>query len=124
MRAEITQLKGALTAAEQGRAAAEKEKDAATGKLNEATTEIAGITKERDQLIADLKNAKDAQQRVEVLVTENSDLQKKLAEAEKTVREISDDKPKKEQEIADVRRQVEQLRSNSRTASSRITNLR
>ena len=110
LRAEITQLKGALTAAEQGRAAAEKEKEAATGKLNEANNEIAGITKERDQLIADLKNAKDAQQRVEVLVAENSDLQKKLAEAEKTVREISDDKPKKEQEIADVRRQVEQLR--------------
>ena len=30
--------------------------------------------------------------------------------AEKTVREISADKPKKEQEVADVKRQVEQLR--------------
>jgi len=47
---------------------------------------------------------------VQVLVAENSDLVKKLADAEKTVREITDDKPKKEQEIADVRRQVEQLR--------------
>ena len=43
-------------------------------------------------------------------MAENSDLTKKLAEAEKTIREVSEDKPKKEQEIADVRRQVEQLR--------------
>ena len=58
----------------------------------------------------ELKNAKQAQERVQVLVAENSDLQKKLADAEKTVREITEDKPQKEQEIADVRRQVEQLR--------------
>ena len=68
------------------------------------------MTKERDELVAELKNAKDAQERVQMLVAENSDLQKKLADAEKTVRDISEDKPKKEQEIADVRRQVEQLR--------------
>lgn len=110
LRAEISQLKTALASAEQGRAAAEKEKDAASVKLTEANTEIAGIAKERDELISQLKNAGEAQQRVQVLVAENSDLTKKLAEAEKTVREISDDKPKKEQEIADVRRQVEQLR--------------
>ncbi|HZE12878.1 MAG TPA: tetratricopeptide repeat protein, partial [Chthoniobacterales bacterium] len=39
-----------------------------------------------------------------------TDLKTKLALAEKTVREISADKPKKEQEVADVKRQVEQLR--------------
>ncbi|MBA2743899.1 MAG: tetratricopeptide repeat protein, partial [Chthoniobacterales bacterium] len=58
----------------------------------------------------------EAQQRVQILVAENSDLTKKLAEAEKTVRDISDDKPKKEQEIADVRRQVEQLRQQLATS--------
>ncbi|MFN2507370.1 MAG: tetratricopeptide repeat protein [Chthoniobacterales bacterium] len=110
LRAEITQLKNALTAAEQGRAAAEKEKEDASTKLNEANTQIASVTKERDELVAELKNAKQAQERVQVLVAENADLQRKLTEAEKTVREISDDKPKKEQEIADVKRQVEQLR--------------
>ncbi len=110
LRAEISQLKYALSSAEQGRAAAEKEKDAASAKLSEADAEIASVKKERDELITQLQNAGEAQQRVQVLVAENSDLTKKLAEAEKTVREISDDKPKKEQEIADVRRQVEQLR--------------
>lgn len=110
LRAEIGQLKNALATAEQGRATAEKEKDAASAELNQANTEVASVTKERDELVGELKNAKQAQERVQLLVTENSDLQGKLAEAEKTVREISEDKPKKEQEIADVRRQVEQLR--------------
>jgi tetratricopeptide (TPR) repeat protein len=111
LRAEITQLKGALATAEQGRAAAEKESASAASKLSEANTQIAGITQERDALVAELKNAKDAQQRVQVLVAENSDLTKKLADAEKSIRDITADKPQKEQEIADVRRQVEQLRA-------------
>src|SRR4029077_9387675 len=40
---------------------------------------------------------------------ENSDLKQKLSDAEKTVREIGADKPKKERELADVKKQVEQL---------------
>ncbi len=111
LKGEIAQLKSALLNAEQGRVAAEKEKESATAKLGEASTQIASVTKERDQLVAELKTSKDAQQRVQVLVAENSDLQKKLADAEKSIREITDDKPQKEQEIAEVRRQVEQLRA-------------
>jgi tetratricopeptide (TPR) repeat protein len=100
LRAEIAQLKKALASAEEGRATAEKEKTVAGEKF----------TKERNTLLSDLKNAKQAQERVQVLVTENSNLKEKLATAEKTVREISADKPKKEQEMAEVKRQVEQLR--------------
>ena len=100
LRAEIAQLKKALASAEEGRATAEKEKTAAGEKF----------TKERNAMLSDLKNAKQAQERVQVLVTENSNLKEKLASAEKTVREISADKPKKEQEMAEVKRQVEQLR--------------
>lgn len=100
LRAEVAQLKKALASAEQGRAAAEKERTTATEKLS----------KERNALLDDLKNAKQAQERVKVLVAENSTLKEKLATAEKTVKEISADKPKKEQEMAEVKRQVEQLR--------------
>jgi Flp pilus assembly protein TadD len=103
LRAEINQLKKALASAEKGRAAAEKEKEAESSKAT-------AVTKERNQLLAELKTSKQAQERVQVLVTENTDLKTKLAIAEKTVREISADKPKKEQEVADVKRQVEQLR--------------
>ena len=52
---------------------------------------------------------KDTEQRVEVLVAENSDLKQKLDDAEKTVREISADKPKKEKELADVKKQIGDL---------------
>ena len=110
LRGEIAQLKRALASAEEGRAAAEKEKAVAGEKLTEAKTQIATVTKERNELLNELKNAKQAQERVQVLVAENSDLKEKLATAEKTVREISEDKPKKEQEVADVKRQLEQLR--------------
>jgi Flp pilus assembly protein TadD len=103
LRGEIAQLKKALASAEKGRTAAEKEKDAESAK-------VTAVTKERNQLLAELKTAKQAQERVQVLVTENTDLKTKLALAEKSVREIGADKPKKEQEIADVKRQVEQLR--------------
>ena len=110
LRTEIAQLKKALAAAEEGRVAAEKEKEVASAKLTEATTQIASVSKERDELIVQLKNAKQAEERVKVLVAENTDLTQKLSVAEKAVREISEDKPKKEQEIADVKREVEQLR--------------
>src|SRR6476619_7137349 len=103
LRGEIAQLKKALAAAEKGRVAAEKEKEAESAK-------VTAVTKERNQLLADLKTAKQAQERVQVLVTENSDLKTKLAIAEKTVREIGADKPQKGQEVAEVKRQVEQLR--------------
>jgi Flp pilus assembly protein TadD len=103
LRGEIAQLKKALAAAEKGRSAAEKEKDAESAK-------VTAVTKERNQLLADLKTAKQAQERVQVLVTENTDLKTKLALAEKSFREISADKPKKEQEMAEVKRQVDQLR--------------
>lgn len=110
LRAEIAQLKKALASAEKGRDAAEKEKTAVDDKLSAAKTEIAAVKKERSELLNELKNAKQTQERVQVLVAENSDLKQKLATAEKTVREISEDKPKKEQEVADVKRQLEQLR--------------
>jgi Flp pilus assembly protein TadD len=109
LRAEIAQLKKALATVEQGRSAAEKERDAANAKASEASNQVTSMTKDRDEALAQLKGAKAVEQRVQVLVAENSDLTKKLADAEKTVREISEDKPKKEKELADVKGQVAQL---------------
>ena len=110
LRAEIAQLRKALATVEEGRGAAEKERDAANLRAKEANTQVASLTKERDEALVQLKGAKEAEQRVQVLVAENSDLTRRLADAEKSVREISAGKPKKEQELADVKRQVEQLR--------------
>ncbi len=109
LRAEVDRLKEAVIAAESARVAAEKEKDATNAKMAEANKRVGAITKERDQAVAEAKGSKEAQQRVGALVAENSSLQKKLANAEKTVRELSEEKPKKEQQLAEVRRQIDQL---------------
>jgi Flp pilus assembly protein TadD/septal ring factor EnvC (AmiA/AmiB activator) len=111
LKAEITELKKALTLAEEGRNAAEKERDQQNAKLANATTEIAKVTKERDDARGQLAGLKDAQNRVQVLVAENTELKQKLENAEKTVREISDDKPRKEQELAELKKQLEELRT-------------
>ncbi|MEY2531602.1 MAG: hypothetical protein QOI96_1687 [Verrucomicrobiota bacterium] len=110
LRVEIAQLKKALATVEQGRSAAEKERDAANAKAAAAESQVASATKARDEALTQLKGAKDAEQRVQVLVAENSSLTKKLADAEKSVRELSEDKPRKEKELADVKQQIEQLR--------------
>jgi tetratricopeptide (TPR) repeat protein len=110
LRDEIQQLKKTLASAEAGKALAEKEKDAANLKLADATKQLIGVTQERDTAIAQLQGSKEAQDHVQTLIAENTTLKQKLANAEKTVREIGEDKPKKEQELADVKKQLEQLR--------------
>jgi Flp pilus assembly protein TadD/septal ring factor EnvC (AmiA/AmiB activator) len=130
LRAEIAQLKKALATVEQGRSTAEKERDDANAKAAEAEKQIvaaakerdeakakaadagkqiASVTKERDQALTQLKGMKDAEQRVQVLVAENSDLKAKLADAEKTVRDLNAGKPEKEKALTDVRQQIDQL---------------
>ena len=110
LRAEIAHLKDDLTAAEEARFAAEKAKDQAGIKATEANKQIASVTKERDAALAQLKGVKEPDKRVQVLMAENNDLKQKLANAEKSVRELNADKPKKEKELADVKAQLEQLR--------------
>jgi Flp pilus assembly protein TadD/septal ring factor EnvC (AmiA/AmiB activator) len=111
LKGEIAQLKKALTVAEQGRATAEKERDSQNAKLADANSQIAKISKERDDAMGQLVGLKDSEHRVAVLLAENTELKEKLATAEQTVREVSEDKPKKEQELADARRQLEDLRA-------------
>src|SRR5207249_1563329 len=111
LKGEIAQLKKALTVAEQGRATAEKERDSQNAKLADANSQIAKISKERDDALGQLVGLKDSEHRVAVLLAENTELKEKLATAEQTVREVSEDKPKKEQELADARKQLEDLRA-------------
>ena len=132
LKSEISELKKELTTAQQGRSAAEKERDDANAKVMSADQQRAAAARERDdanlraataqqgrsvaekdrdEALAKLRGLKDTQQKVEVLVAENSDLKQKLADAEKTVREIGEDKPKKEKELADVKKQISDLQT-------------
>lgn len=88
-----------------------QERDAQNAKLSDANSQIAQVTKERDDALGQLAGLKDSEHRVAVLVAENSELKEKLAAAEQSVREVSEDKPKKEQELADARKQLEDLRA-------------
>jgi tetratricopeptide (TPR) repeat protein len=117
LQGEIAQLKKAVEVAEVGRSAAEKESTDAISKLLVAKKQTASVNQERDTMqrerddaLRRLKIAGDAQLRVQLLVAENSDLQKKLAAAENTVREISADRPKKAQELQDVKQELDKLR--------------
>ncbi len=116
LKGEIAQLKKALTVAEEGRTAAQKERDSESFALAEEKNKFASVARERDEAVEQVKGMKEAAQRVQTLVAENSDLKQKLADAEKTVRSIGEGKPQKEQELADVRRQVEQLRQQLATS--------
>jgi len=131
LRAEITRLKDGLTAAESARVAAQREKDTANAKVAEANNRVATIAKERDTALAQVKGMKETQQRVEILIAENVDLKKKLANAEKTMRDLSEDKPKKEQQLAEVRRQIDDLQKQlaasqkqNRDYETQVTDLR
>jgi tetratricopeptide (TPR) repeat protein len=110
LRDEIAQLKKTLASTETSKVSAEKEKDSANLQLADATKQLASVKQERDTAIAQLQGSKEAQDHVQTLIAENTTLKEKLANAEKTVREIGEDKPKKERELADVKKQLEQMR--------------
>ena len=130
LRNEIASLKKKLDSVEQGRTAAEKqrdeanaktaeaekqivsmakERDEAKNKVNQASQQVASVTKERDEALSQLKGIKGGEAKIQALMAENSNLKQQLADAEKAVRELSEDKPKKEKELADVKSQITQL---------------
>src|SRR5438128_12433978 len=104
-------MKPYLYAADESCVKYEKERNSQNAKLADANSQIAKISKERDDALGQLTGLKDSEHRVAVLLAENSELKEKLATAEQTVREVSEDKPKKAQELADARKQLEDLRA-------------
>jgi Flp pilus assembly protein TadD len=108
-RAEVAQLKGAVAAADQARVTAEKQRDDTQAKFAEANNHIVVLERERDEALAQLKSAKESEQRLQSLVAEKNDLQQKLASAEEKVRKLSEGDPKATEKLADMERQMAQL---------------
>jgi Flp pilus assembly protein TadD len=75
-------------------------------KLEVATSQLTGVTKERDDARAEINRLKDLNKDAERLMTDNTSLLKKLADAEKQILTFKADMPKKDQEIAMLRTQV------------------
>ncbi len=118
LKGQITQLQKTLETAQAARTAAEKETAAARAKLEASNQKIASVSeerdamqRERDEALKQLKASGDAQARVQALVAENADLQKRLTTAVDTVREISENKPKRARELSEVKQELEKLRN-------------
>lgn len=105
-RKQITQLT-------EDRDAARKQVTAINGKLADARQEIVAVKADRDQIaaqrdqaLADLGKAREAQKRVDQLLADNASLTQKLAADEKTIANFKSDSPEKDKQIAELRKQV------------------
>ena len=107
--AEVARLKDAVAAAEEARVTAEKQSGETNTKFADASKQITVLLQERDEALAQLHGMKEAEQRLQGILAENSDLKQKLANAEGKVREFGKDAPKNADELAGVKLQVAQL---------------
>ena len=107
--AEVARLKDAAAAAEEARVTAEKQRDETNTKFADASKQITALLEERDEALAQLQGMKGAEQRLQGVLAENSDLKQKLASAEEKVREFGKDAPKNADELAEVKLHVAQL---------------
>jgi Flp pilus assembly protein TadD len=109
LRGEVVQLQQAVTAADQARVTAEKQRDDIQAKFTVANTQIVALEHERDDALSQLKSAKESEQRSQSLVAEKNDLQQKLAAAEEKVAKLSEGDPKAGEKLAEMERQMAQL---------------
>jgi hypothetical protein len=107
LRAQIADLKNEVAVAEKARATAEKQRDETNAKLTEANTQIAAVEQQRDEALAQLKGRSETEQDEQALLAENSDLNQKLANAEKNVPD--NDNSTNAEELVGVKQQVTQL---------------
>jgi tetratricopeptide (TPR) repeat protein len=83
------------------------------GKLADAQSQIVSVKAERDQIaaqrdqaLAELGKAREAEKRVNELLADNTALTEKLSADEKIIKDFKSGSPEKDKEIADLRKQV------------------
>jgi chromosome segregation ATPase len=99
-RKEIAELKQSVAATEQARVTAEKQRDDTEVKFAEASNHIAGLERERDEALSQLKSARETEQHLQLLVAEKNDVQQKLATAEEKIRQVNDTDPQSAKKLA------------------------
>ncbi len=97
----------------QDRDTARQQAAALDAKLASAQKEIVSVKADRDQIaaqrdqaLADLTKAREAEKHVTQLLADNATLSQKLAADEKTIRDFKSDSPEKDKEIASLRKEV------------------
>ena len=95
------------------RDSAREQISALNGKLDDAHKEIASVKADRDQIaaqrdqaLADLGKAREAQKHVDALLAENATLTQKLAADETTIQNFKSGSPEKDKQIAELRKEV------------------
>ena len=119
MRAEVAHLKDALAAADQSRLTAEKQRDDTQAKFADIHKQIAALEHQRDEALAQLKVAKETERGVQLLLAEKDALQQKLANAEETVRTLSESDPTNAGKFTEMNRQVAELQQQLSEAQKR-----
>lgn len=101
-----------------------KERDVARTQVDKLNSELAGaqkqiasvsaerdqIAQQRDQALSDLEKAREAQKKVDRLIADNASLMQKLADAEKTIQQFNVEMPKKDSEIASLRKEMSSVK--------------
>jgi hypothetical protein len=109
LRAQITDLKGALAIAEEARATAEKQRDEADAKLADANQQITAVQQQRDEALAQLEAGSETRQHTETLFADNGDLKLMLVNAKDNVPELDQVDSVNADELIGVQQQVRQL---------------
>jgi hypothetical protein len=109
LRAEISELKGALAVAEEARATAEKERDETNTKLADANLQITAVEQQRDEALAQLRVRSETEQPGEALFADNGDLKLMLVNVKDDVRGLEQVDSVNVEEPGEVQRQLTQL---------------
>jgi Flp pilus assembly protein TadD/DUF4097 and DUF4098 domain-containing protein YvlB len=109
LRAQIAELKQSVAAADETRQTAEKQRDDTQAKFAEANNQIIALQSERDDALSQLKSAKEAEQRFQLVVTEKNDLRQKLASAEEEVKKLRAADPVSAAKLPEVEQQMARL---------------
>ena len=95
------------------RDSARKDVETLTGKVAEAQNQVVSVKAERDQIakqrdvaLVELDKARDAQKQVDKLLADNASLMQKLGDAEKTIQAFNVEMPKKDEQIASLKKEV------------------
>ena len=107
--AEIVRLKGALSAADEARVAAEKQRDDTEAKFVAASKQMTALEHERNDALTQLRLTQESDHGIQLLLAEKEDLQQKLAKAEDRVRNLDDSKPVNAKTFAEMNEQIAQL---------------
>jgi Flp pilus assembly protein TadD len=110
LKEQIATLTEALKNTQAERDVAEEQNENFAAKITGTRAERDTAIKQRDEAMDSLAKAKEAQQQVDKLMADNTALMQKLGDAEKSIAEFNVVGPKKDEQIASLKKDVDDAR--------------